>query len=380
MKFFLLLLAASLIVGFRASDMTVTEICPGVGIQPRTADFQPGGIILTSFDSTSIWVYNIDRDTRYPLPDTLPCGVNCRLSPDATWVTYLNPRNFAYSKMRLDGTERTLITEYATDVEWWSNDRYLIWTPGHRAYLQTENTNEQEHLNVNGIVSVQPGGRWGLQVQQEGDSFVWSLLNLETRDFQGVAAQIVNLSEVEYPFQAAAWSPNGNQLVYTAQGPFDSTVNTAGAELYSIRPGDSQPLQLTSLTERYGAARINGSVSKDLSWSPDSQYIAFWVIELLGADMDNNTGNAVLHVLNVATNELKVYCGFSTTDHTPFTPRIAWSPDSTHLAFGANIPGDDKGYLLLTLNIETGIFTELSNGIFPALGKADIIAWGRPPR
>jgi len=59
---------------------------------------------------------------------------------------------------------------------------------------------------------------------------------------------------------------------------------------------------------------------------------------------------------------------------------LIWSPDGTHIAFGGNIPGDDKGYLLLALDTETGIFTELSNGIFPALGTSDVIAWGLPPQ
>ncbi|MBZ0295557.1 MAG: hypothetical protein K8L99_23570, partial [Anaerolineae bacterium] len=110
-----LILVVWLLLGFTASDMTFTEVCPGVSIQPRSGEFPPGGIILTSFDKSSIWVYNIDQDARYPLPDTLPCGVNCRLSPDARWVTYVDPQNGTYGKMRLDGTERTLITEYATD-------------------------------------------------------------------------------------------------------------------------------------------------------------------------------------------------------------------------------------------------------------------------
>ncbi|MDQ7036624.1 MAG: hypothetical protein Q9P01_17875 [Anaerolineae bacterium] len=67
------------------------------------------------------------------------------------------------------------------------------------------------------------------------------------------------------------------------------------------------------------------------------------------------------------------------TDHTPNTPRLVWSPDGTHIAFAGNVRGDNKGTLLLALNIETGIFTELSDGIFPAMGQADVYAWGFAP-
>ena len=95
-----------------ASANSVVETCPSGGIQVRGASYKPGGIILTAFDKASMWVYNIDADRRYPLPDTRPCGTNCRLSPDAQWITYVDSITEAYSKMRLDGTERTPLIEH----------------------------------------------------------------------------------------------------------------------------------------------------------------------------------------------------------------------------------------------------------------------------
>ncbi len=371
---------ALLVLGFTTPHHTLTQVCPGTGIQSRAPDFTPGGIVLTSFDNTNIWVYNIDRDARYPLPDTRPCGINCRLSPDARWVTFVNPLNYTYNKMRLDGTERTMITEYANDIEWWSADRLLVWTPGHQAYLQTEGSTEREYLNVNSIISVQPGGKWGLHVRQQADTFMYALLNLESRNYEGVAAQLVPLTGETPDFNAAAWSPDGNWLAYVAPGQFDSSINATGQEVFVIRPGDPSPSPLTDLFSLYGATRINGTINTELSWSPDSTRIAFWVIEMIGSDAENNTGSASIHIMDVIAGNLRVYCGFTTNDHTPYSPRLVWSPDGTHLAFGANIPGDDKGYLLLALNTESGVFTELSNGIYPALGKADLIAWGLPPR
>jgi hypothetical protein len=83
--------------------------------------------------------------------------------------------------------------------------------------------------------------------------------------------------------------------------------------------------------------------------------------------------------VDTLTQDVRVYCGFSTDEHTPDPPRLHWSPGGTHIAFAGNVPADDKGYLLLTLDIETGVFTELSDGVFPALGKADVVTWGLPP-
>jgi len=375
----ILLLLTFLLVGFAAPVDAVIDLCPAVGIQTRAPGFQPGGIILTSFDKTNLWVYNVDRDSRYPLPDTRPCSGNCRLSPDARWITFLNPLNNTYSKMRLDGTERTLLTEYATDVEWWSQDRLLIWTPGHQAYLQAEGSVDREYLNVEQIVSVQPGGHWGLEIDQEGDGFSRALVNLETRDLSGIAESRVELGESKTYLNAASWSPDGSTLAYVAPGAVDSNLSIQGGEIFLIRPGESAPQPMTDLNSLYGATRINGRNSSELSWSPDSTRIAFWTIELIGADIATNTGNAIIHVLNVNTGELVSYCGFSTTEHTPNPPRLLWSPDSTHIAFAGNVPADDKGYLVLALDTATGIFTELSNGIYPALGQADVIAWGLQP-
>jgi len=358
----------------------IQQTCPGAGVQPRTTDFTPGGIILTYFDNTSIWVYNIDSDRRYPLPDTRPCNTNCRLSPDARWITYMNPINLTYAKMRLDGTQRTLLVEYANDVEWWQDATLLVWTPGHRAYLQPEGGTEREYLNVEGIISVQPGGRWGLQIQQNGDSFRRSLLNLESRDLQGIAEQRINLGEEKPYFSAAHWSPDGSALAYTAPVIPDSAPDDNSAELFLAHPATGETRQLTDLYSIYGSTRINGRNSTELSWSPDSTRIAFWAIELIGPEPEADTGRAVIHVSDVQTGTTRVYCDFTTDQHTPNPPRLIWSPDGTHLALSANTPGDDKGYLLLALNLETGVFTELSNGVYPVFGEPQLIAWGLPPQ
>jgi hypothetical protein len=82
----------------------------------------------------------------------------------------------------------------------------------------------------------------------------------------------------------------------------------------------------------------------------------------------------------VATGDIQVYCGYSTDEHTPNPPRLVWSPDGTQLAFGGNVPGDNQGYLLLTLDTTSGVFTQLSNGIYPAFGVPDVVAWGLPPQ
>ncbi len=360
-------------------------VCPSQQIQPKPAEFQPDGIILTTFDGAAIWVYNIAGGNRYPLPETVPCIRNCRTSPDHLWLARMDSENgFAFYKMRFDGTQRTLMIGGAADVEWWNDDTLLVWTPDQQAYLvpeATAATAPREYLDVRGAVAVQPGGRHALTLGQGGeDGFTRLLENLEFRNLTGVAgaAPVVLGADVPY-YNNAAWSPDGTWLAFVRQGVFDDSVGAYGSELWGIRPGDDAPTQWTDLHSAYGATRINGHTISDLIWSPDGTRVAFWVIELIGADPLANTGNAVLHVYDVVAGTLNAYCGYSTVEHTPNPPRLIWSPDGTHIAFGGNVQNDDKGYLLLALNTADGTYTELSNGIFPALGAPDVIGWGRLP-
>jgi hypothetical protein len=354
------------------------QVCPSTPIESAAANYHPDGLILTSFDRTALWVYDIANARRYPLPETVPCSSNCRLSPDARWITYFNNTINTFNKMHLDGTNRTLVSEYASDVDWWAGGTYLIWTPGHRAYLQADGSTERAYLDVEGIISVQPGGHWGLLVEQNEDGFERAMIDLSMRNLVGISDQRVDLGEDYRYFNAQSWSPDGHWLAFVKPMLDDNDVVTAN-EIYAIAPTDPEPTQWTNLTSVYGAARINGLAVGELSWSPDSAHIAFWVTELTGADPEANTGSAVIHILDVNSGDLAVYCGFATNEHTPNPPRLVWSPDSTHIAFAGNVPGDERGYLLLALDTATGVFTELSEGVYPALGTADVVAWGLPP-
>lgn len=352
---------------------TITRTCPTTDIRTGGAGFEPGGLILTSFDGRALWLYNIDSGTRYPLPDTVPCTRNCRLSPDFRSITFFDDGLNAFSRMRLDGTNRRMIIENAADVEWWSDGVYLIWTPGHGAFLLTEETGAREPLDVTSVTSIQPGGRWGVRVAQQGDAFNRTLVNLG-----GEGAPIDLGLDMSY-FNAQSWSPDGRLLAYVAPIVLNPMLGMVGSELYTVAPDTGARQPLTNLAAEYGPARINGLAVGELAWSPDGGRIAFWVTPLTGPNPQTDTGEAMIHVVEVATGNVIVYCGFSTTAHTPNPPRLLWSPTGTHLAFAGRVEGSTGGTLLLVLNTIDGTYTSLSEGIAPALGAPDVVAWGLPP-
>ena len=368
------MLAVLGLAGPAMGQTVVEQVCPTVGIQPATANFEPSGILVTSFDSASLWVYDIVRATRYPLPDTVPCMSNCRLSPDATWLTYFDGEENAISMMRLNGTGRRPLVRRASDAEWWSYDKLLVWTTLKNAYIQKiDDPTVREDLEVEAVVKVQPSGYWGLRYVQVADSFQYQLVNL--RD----SSQFVPLALNRPYFNNASWSPDGRWLAYVGEGAFDASVGVSGGEIFAISPDTLEIEQWTYLSANYGAVRINGRDNFGLSWSPDGKKLAFWVIELFGTDMESDVGQATIYILDVETKQVRAYCGYGTGEHTPNPPSLVWSPDSTHLAFAGNIPGDDKGYLLLAMDIETGNLTEFSNGVYPNYGAPNVIAWGKRP-
>ena len=372
----LLVLAAGCVLmpASSAAQHVVQHICPGTDIQAAAADFEPGGLIWTSFDRWDLWVYDIARSTRYPLPATAPCTGNCRLSPDAAWMTYFDGEENALGLMRLDGTVRRAAAERALDAEWWSAERLLVWTAQGAAYLQALNDPAaREPLALNAVFLVQPGGYWAVRLRQVADSFAYELVNLKE------GGQRLALSAAAPLMNQAAWSPDGAWLAFTGEGPFDASVGAAGAEIFAVSPQRLEVEQWTHLAANYGAARINGRHPLGLRWSGDSRHLAFWVMEMHGASRSAELGAARIHVLEAASGAIRAYCGFETDAHSPNPPALVWSPDGTHLAFAGNVYGDDKGHLLLALNLADGVLTELSDGIYPNFGAPAVVAWGHAP-
>lgn len=369
-------IVAFLLATFTTYAQQVTEICPSNPVQPRPSDFNVGDIILTAFDGDSLWLYDVDSNSRYPLPDSAPCMSNCRLSPDFLWLTYMEPLTQVLHKMRLTGTQRTPLVTDAADVLWWSDERLLVWTAAQTAYLRSEATaQDTQYLPVQGVRAIQPGGYLAVAVQHTDAGFQRILVDLQTRIDTGSDGDVVVLGSDDDYFNAVAWSPDGAWLAYVGRGPVDTRRNVAGAELYFITPQDRIPQSMTQFTATRGAVRING-VNGGLSWSPDSRYLAFWVLDVTGPDFTTQTGEATLHLLDISTRTIRSYCGYRISNHTPNPPRLIWSPDSRYIAFAGDMLNDGKPALLLALNIDSGIFYELSNGVYPALGRPDAYAWG----
>ncbi|MFN8380039.1 MAG: hypothetical protein U0452_15350 [Anaerolineae bacterium] len=353
-----------------ATEAPVSSICPTPPpLASGPAADLPGGQIVTAFDASAIWIYDVAQNARYPLGDTTPCAGACRLSPDGTELLYLYHATNAFNRMRLDGAVRSMVAEYAGQVEWWNPDQFLVFTPGHTIFLLNPATGFREPLPGPGVVSIQPGGLWAMTIAESAGQPVRALRDLSVETV--TALSNLPLAPDRMYQNAAAWSPAGDWLAFVAP------VGATSSEIFGVQPGTFAPVRWTNITAEAGPIRINGQATGELSWSPDGSKVAFWVIPLNGDPLDAPTQPAVIHILDVESGEVTSLCGYQTTNHTPNPPHLVWSPDSTSLAF-ADDAGGTKG-ALIAVNVESGDFHALTSGVAAVNGPANLIAWGVKP-
>lgn len=364
------------VMTFSSLSTPITQFCTGAGLQPRPADFPQTGIILTTWNRETMWAYDLVRDVRYPIPDTTPCGTNCHLTPDGLSISYHDSNQGGIGLMWLNGGNRRVLLQGATEVEWWNDERLLVWSSSNTPYLVDVGGTEREYLDLTGLISLQPNGYWGVTLHMGDDGeFQTQLINAQDQ------AQVVALGVDEAYYNAHVWSPDGRYLAIVRRETRHDEHYRRGGEIYLIEPDESlEAYPATAFTDDYGAVRIAGLSPRGLSWSPDSQKVAFWVMRRTGNQPEDITP-AQLHILDVTTGETIAYCDYETTRHSPNPPRLIWSPDGEWIAFG----GEDtiRGGIstaLIALNVAEGGFYRLTMDIVAAMNNnPDVIAWGNRP-
>jgi len=160
----------------------------------------------------------------------------------------------------------------------WVNDKQLLLTTNppitifdpfdgtNQGFQYTDFPNYSQDTTSNRIVLFDASLGWA--VYRDNDGKV-DLFDMAAKKVLG------SVNNPLAPFPVAAWSPDGSRVAVVGKTMLGATVGDTGDDLFSISR-EGQVTQLTHLTEHYGKLlTINSS---GLAWSPDSRYLAFWII------------------------------------------------------------------------------------------------------
>jgi len=136
--------------------------------------------------------------------------------------------------------------------------------------------------------------------------------------------------KVDGIIHALAWSPTGEQLVYSYQ-PGATPASDDPSEIWIL---NSDGTDARWLADSYGEGHP--------VWSPDGRYVAFSQVEdlalYLSDGRDPGTNIYAIDTVTGATMRLSAFEGRRNTNPT-------WSPDSKHVAFVSTIlAGEPEGY------------------------------------
>jgi hypothetical protein len=225
---------------------------------------------------------------------------------------------------------------------------FLVLNPftGERAILQTD------YPNIYSPAPKPNWDGWGVTAYnsaltkvvylQGGESPPWHYVLWDTQYEKQVAS-----FEVVFDFQAVPrWSPDGQQFAFSPSLS-SRAKKYPSYELYSVTR-DGNIHQLTHLSDYYPWVYI-----ADLSWSPDSRYIAFWFSywENQKPSFDS-TGTRYLAILDTTTSIVTSYClnGESNASiGSSMYPPPLWSPDSKQIIVQNQIAADSFQTILIDI-------------------------------
>ena len=237
------------------------------------------------------------RLTRNTVPDFLPS-----LSPDGTRVAFDSTRRRGESEP-LNTSDLFVMNADGSDEQFLVRGSSATWSPDGRQIAF--------HASASGTglpIKADPGA-----ATQDSDIFI-----IAGNDGLRSHGKPRNLTATPAAIDDDAdWSADGVTIVFTSHAATDNAVNSATAEIYSIKAdGTGKPVRLTNNTEEERAP----------SWSPNGKRIAF-CCRRNGPDFE-------ICVMNADGSGQTVLTDNSAPDLTP-----TWSPDARKIVFHRPVGG-----------------------------------------
>ena len=177
---------------------------------------------------------------------------------------------------------------------------------------------------------------------------VMRLVNVKTNEI------IANIPTTDYG-KFPAWSSDGKRMAFATQTNKGAEWKSYQDEIF-ILTENGELAQLTHLSKANNYSYIIG-----LSWSADSNHIAFWVNN---DDWEKGSLGAHLAILDTFTGKVREYCDLGTSDNIVYIPEWGnpiWSTDDMYLVVNLqdisndpNIFDSDKHVFAVLVEVATG--------------------------
>lgn len=318
----------------------VKQQCLEVETSLRPNAISGGRIILSNVFNLLV-LDSQDKEIRPWTSATTNEVADATVSPDGRWLAYIRDSydqegHLIDSKLSLLGADSQQQSAIPWGKDWaaisgWLDNERLVIVPLNRPkgtiIVINPFTEQQQELPpfFPDVYDTSPSALWGdtITVYDSSLTRVAYLRNAPTRgagivlwDLQN-SKELWHLNHSETIRNRPEWSPDGGQLAVAAP----TNMKWYHYELLSVRR-DGQATQLTNLAATYPVAAIG-----NFKWSPNGQYIAFWLDSRQAPEQDYK-GEHLL-VLDMTTLQMTDYCVIGNVLGVAAPPR--WSPNSQQL-------------------------------------------------
>ncbi len=335
--------------------------CIPVEDNPENASFVQGQFLLTREEPfTKAFLENFQtRQQILIAPQDGNVFHDFRVSPNGNWIVYLedtlnSAREILERRVILlsaDGTiKKSISTKITFGISRWLDPEHVVLTTGGQFPTQIvldpfDETSKEISYKIDDGYNLMPNGDW------QGQSFVVYNPGLTQLVYAGLPADLVlvnlknqqvagRISPAPIADSVPKWSPEGDKFVTAYLDLFNSGPGNLKEELYLVN-GNGELSQLTYLAEYYRYSHI-----LSYEWSPDGQYIAFWL------ETDEKTrGKVQLSVLDTMNSMVVNYCVLGTYKQTNVPPPIFWSPTSQQVAVQSVNPLDSESQQIVVLDV-----------------------------
>ncbi len=344
-------------------DAYVSTNCVPIALSRPTNIQLAGNAILGDYKTAASILLNLADGSRTPLTSADEGVSKILVSPDRKTMAYeLAGTGTTWNLVISDakGTRTNVIPwkQGFFDTGYWLNNQQILILTSPPFEVFNPSNNQQQtfdytdfpgyYLNTteNRYVGFNPDLSRAVYKNSDGNI---SLLDLGSKKILG---EVLNPMA---PFPIADWTLDGSQVAVVGNATANTQSPRKGDDIFSISQS-GQVNQLTHLADHYGQYLTISSTG--ISWSPDSRYIAFWLIYA--------APQWQLAVYDTVSQKTTNFCiSNNTNSHLSFRPLPApiWSPDSKQIMVENRYNQTDNHVVILDVTQKTAF--QVAEDMYP---------------